>query len=284
MDYANAALRWLGEQGANLQAEAEGDILRLTAPEDLQQRLKYLPGEIRPDNDRFALTTDRQRIYAELKRCRDEDSPWPQLQYLWPLHPVMEWLADRALNAFGRHTAPVIRLPQQLAADAHWVLVQGGFPNRRGHVHIQAWCAVQLRAGQVVGHCNLPALLQQLPLVQLANTGVSGDTEALQNLLPLAVTHARMVLQAVRDAHEDAINYKLNHQLAELETLKQRHIGQLELDLGSALEAVKQKRREERLADIDRVFTDYLNWLENTQCTEPHPYLQVVAVFTGSQA
>ncbi len=96
--------------------------------------------------------------------------------------------------------------------------------------------------------------------------------------------HARSVLQAVRDEHEDAINDKLNHQLSALETLKQRHIGQLELDLGSALEAVKQKRKEERLAQIDSVFTDYLNWLENTQCTEPHPYLQVVAVFTGVPA
>ncbi len=282
MAYADAAMRWLGEQGANLQAEINEGTLRLTAPADLQQRLKYLPSEIRPDNDRFALTADKQRIYAELKRCREEDSPWPELQYLWPLHPVMEWLSDRAMNAFGRHTAPVLRLPQQLAADEHWVLVQGGFPNRRGHVHIQAWCAVHLRAGAVVGSCDLPALLQQLPLQQLANTGQPGDTAALQGLLPLAVAHARKELQAVRDAHEATTNDQLNAQYNALETLKQRHIGQLELDLGNPLESVKQKRREERLAEIDRVFSDYWDWLENTQITEALPYLQVVAVFTGS--
>jgi len=284
MAYAEAAMRWLGEQGANLQAEINEDILRLTAPADLHQRLKYLPSEICPSNDRFALTADKQRIYAELKRCRDEDSTWPELQYLWPLHPVMEWLSDRAMNAFGRHTAPVVRMPQQLIDDEHWVLIQGGFPNRRGHVHIQAWCAVHLRAGAVVDSCDLPALLQQLPLQQLANAGQLGDTAALQGLLPLAVAHARQELQAVRDAHEATTNDQLNARYNALETLKQRHIGQLELALGNALESVKQKRRQERLAEIDRVFGDYWDWLENTQITETLPYLQVVAVFTGALA
>ena len=277
-------MQWMGEQGENLQAEVDNETLRLTAPKDLQQRLKYLPGEIRPEHDRFALTSNKQRMYSELKRCRDEESPWPELQYLWPLHPVMEWLADRSMNAFGRHTAPVVRMPQQLAADEHWVLLQGGFPNRRGHVHIQAWCAVHIRAGKVLESCDLTGLLQKLSLKQLANSGAVGDTVALQSLLPLAVQHARAELQAVRDAHEASSNDKLNAQYNALETLKQSHIGQLELDLGEALASIKQKRKEERLAEIDRVFTDYWNWLENTQLTESQPYLQVVAVFTGAPA
>jgi hypothetical protein len=86
----------------------------------------------------------------------------------------------------------------------------------------------------------------------------------------------------VRDAYETESNDKLNAQFNALEILKQRHIGQLELDLGSAIASVKQKRKEERLAQIDHVFTDYLNWLENTQLTEKLPYLQVVAVFSGA--
>lgn len=282
LDYARAALHWLSEEGVSLQAESTDDTLRLTAPRDLQQRLRYLPSEIRPDNDRFVLTADKQRIYAELKRCRDEDSPWPAIHYLWPLHPVMEWLADRALNAFGRHTAPVLRLPQQLAADEHWVLIHGGFPNRRGHVHIQAWCAVQLKGGQVVASGDFATLQQRLSLAALSNRGEEGDTAALQALLPAAVQHARQQLQALRREHEAQSNERFNQQLNELERLKQRHLGQLELDLGNLLQGVRERRREERAAQIERVFDDYLDWLENTQLTEDQPYLQVAAVFTGA--
>lgn len=228
------------------------------------------------------LTADKQRIYAELKRCRDEDSPWPAIHYLWPLHPVMEWLADRALNAFGRHTAPVLRLPKQLAADEHWVLIHGGFPNRRGHVHIQAWCAVQLKGGQVVASGDFATLQQHLSLAALSNRGEEGDTAALQALLPAAVQHARQQLQALRLEHEAQSNERFNQQLNELERLKQRHLGQLELDLGNLLQGVRERRREERAAQIERVFDDYLDWLENTQLTEDQPYLQVAAVFTGA--
>ena len=35
-------------------------------------------------------------------------------------------------------------------------------------------------------------------------------------------------------------------------------------------------------AQIERVFDDYLDWLENTQLTEDQPYLQVATVFTGA--
>lgn len=282
LDYAKAALHWLSEEGLSLQAESTDDTLRLTAPRDLQQRLRYLPGEIRPDNDRFVLTADKQRIYAELKRCRDEDSPWPAIHYLWPLHPVMEWLADRALNAFGRHTAPVLRLPQQLAADEHWVLIHGGFPNRRGHVHIQAWCAVQLKGGQVVASGDFATLQRHLDLAALSNRGEEGDTRALQALLPVAVQHARQQLQDLRGQHEAQSNERYNQQLDALDALRKRHLGQLELDLGNLLQGVRERRREERAAQIERVFDDYLGWLENTQLTEDQPYLQVAAVFTGA--
>lgn len=284
LDYARAALRWLSEQGVDLQSEVDGSTVRLTAPDDLRQRLRYLPNEIWPENHRFILCADKQRIYDELKRCREEDSPWPAIHYLWARHPVMEWLADRALNAFGRHTAPVIRMPQQLGPDQHWVLIHGGFPNRRGQVRIQAWCAVKIERGQVVSSGDFSALQEQLPLRSLVNAGRAGDTSRLQALLPIAVAHARDLLKQQRKQCEDADNEHLNARLAALESLRQRHLGQMELELGSLLESVRTRRREDRAAQINRVFDDYLHWLENTQITEEQPYLQVAAVFTGAPA
>ncbi|TAK52678.1 MAG: DEAD/DEAH box helicase [Betaproteobacteria bacterium] len=286
--YAEAAIRWLQETGAELQADVSGDVLRLTAPKDLAQRLRYLPAEVRPDLDRFILTPTKQKIDQELKRCREEDSPWPEVQYLWPLHPVMEWLADRALNAFGRHTAPVLRLPQQLGADEHIVLLQGGFPNRRGHVQIHDWVAVTLQGAAVEESTGIDALLERLNLQpgRMANRGLAADVVGLQALLPVAVAHARGVLQQIRKAREADINARLNAQLKALESLKARHISQLEFDFARSDQPVafKRARRDERSAHIERVFADYLDWLENTQITEEDPFIQVAAVFTGHPA
>jgi len=197
---------------------------------------------------------------------------------------VLEWLGDRALNAFGRHTAPVLRLPRQLGDDEHWVLIHGGFPNRRGQVHIQDWCAVHLRGGQVEEGVDFATLRRRLPLDDLVNPGHPGDTDELQQLLPTAVAHARAHLRQLRKQTEAEINDRLNRQLAALEQLRARHLGQLELDLGNLLHSVRDRRRQDRAAQINRVFDDYLDWLENTQITEENPYLQVVAVFTGQPA
>lgn len=261
----------------------------LTAPADLGPRLNYLPREARPEHDHFKLTPDKTAIDREILRTRqEEDAAWPALHYLWPLHPVMEWLSDRALNAFGRHTAPVLRLPGRLAGDEHIVLIHGGFPNRRGHVLIQDWIGVRLQGGQVRETLDWPGLQQRLDLRpgKLPNPGRTGDTEALRGLLPVAVTVARAQLMRLKQAFEAERAGHLDAQRRRLAELKARHENQLqrELDLSDQPEAFKARRRDERQHHIDRVFRDYRDWLDNTRATEDEPYLQVAAVFTGDQS
>lgn len=282
IEYATAAVNWLQQEaGVPLQADVDGDTLRLTAPNDLKQRRRFLPREIWPEDDRFALTTDRQRMSEELKRCREEDSPWPSIHYLWPLHPVMQWLYDRSLNAFGRHTAPVVRIPQQLKANEHWVLLYGGFPNRRGQMHLQSWCAVHLQDQQVINSCNLPEFLQRINLNKLVNPGQAADTSALAKLLPAAIRHAQQQLEVERAEYEKNSNELLNEQYNALEALKSKHLRQMELALGQLSSSQQQAQRSNRQSDIERIFDDYLDWLENTQLIDEKPYLQVAAVFTG---
>jgi ERCC4-related helicase len=284
LEYARAALRWFAERGEQLDAGIEDDTFWLTAPEDLKQRLAYLPRESRPEHDHFMLTTDIQRISDEIRRTRQQEgTTWPTLHYLWPIHPVMEWLSDRALNAFGRHTAPVLRLPGKLAADEHIVLIHGGFPNRRGHVLIQDWVGIRIQRGQVVEQLEWEELQERLDLRprQLPNPGKSGDTEPLRALLPMAVDAARVRLIELKARFEAERKTKLDQQNQRLAALKGQHMAQLELDLENLLDTVKQKRRDERQHHIDRVFADYQDWLHNTQTTEDQPYLQVAALFTG---
>jgi len=286
LDYARAALRWFSEKGEKLDATVADGTLALTAPPDLKQRLNYLPREVRPEHDRFVLTPDIARVNDEIQRSRqEEDTAWPTVHYLWPLHPVMEWLSDRALNAFGRHTAPVLRLPGRLADDECIVLIHGGFPNRRGHLLVQDWVAVVLRGEQVREQLDWATLQQRLQLYpgKLPNQGQRGETDSLKTRLAPAVDAARTRLQGLKKNRECQRHGPMQDQLRRLSQLKARHEGQLQLDMDRSNEAesIKNKKQARRQQEIDRMFDDHRDWLKNTQTTEDEPYLQVAAVFTG---
>ncbi|WP_308368042.1 MULTISPECIES: DEAD/DEAH box helicase [unclassified Microbulbifer] len=288
LEYARAALRWFAERGEKLDATIADNVFEITAPRDLQPRLNYLPRECRPEHDRFALTTDKSAIDNEIRRTRQEEGAlWPQLHFLWPVHPVMEWLSDRALNAFGRHTAPVLRLPGKLAENEHIVLIHGGFPNRRGHVLIQDWVGVHIRDGAIAGDFDWATLQERFELYpgKLPNPGYTGDTGPLQSLLPLAVEEAGTRLKRLKASFESERRASLEEQQQRLAALKDKHQTQLHLELerSGQHESLKARTREERQRHIDRLFQDYQDWLDNTQSTEDQPYIQVAAVLTGQQ-
>jgi hypothetical protein len=82
---------------------------RITAPRDLQDRLRQLPREAQADNDHYALCADPQahgHAIETARQARPKTTPGRKLHYLWPQHPIMEWLGDRVLTHFGRHRAP----------------------------------------------------------------------------------------------------------------------------------------------------------------------------------
>ena len=288
-DYAAAALNWLRAEGIRIQEEIDrrNQRLVLTAPPDLQNRLRFLPREARPEGDRFILTPDRQLIAEELKTRRDEDSSWAQRQYLWPLHPVMEWLGDRALGSFGRHTAPLFRIPGHLQDNQTAFLLVGGYPNRRGHTLIQTWLGFVLEDGSIVEEIDLAAFIRRLDLRpgQVPNRNRGGPTEPIAAQLPNVVQRAEQRLAEHRKSEEAAIEDQLLEQLQAMDDLKSRHLQQLELELDRSdqPEHFKQRRRDDRLSHIQRVFDDYDNWLRDTHTLDDKPYIQVAAAFSGRE-
>jgi len=289
--YTANALQWLKELNADLtfNVKAKENWLELEIPADLKQRLKFLPREIQPENNRFLLTTDKARVQQSIKARRDSDeSPYGDVQYLWPLHPVMEWVQSRVQDAFGRHTAPVLRLPGKLGQDEHWYIVQGGFPNKRGQALIQDTIAVQVRSNRVGFVQPVLALLKQLEIdgSQIPNSAQEGSVALLERQLRDVISAVTRHLQAERDKQEAPRLEQLNQYLSKLKDLRAKHVGQLELQLerSDQPEAFKQRLRSERMHHIERVFDEYTQWLNDTQKTERDPYIQLVAVITGHHA
>ena len=285
--YCEQALHRLRRRNPALRFDVDADSgsLTLDAPDDLLHRFDPFPREVVPQDGRFRLTTDRERIGEAIVESRRDEHAWPKLHYLWRLNPVVGWLNDRMLAAFGRHQAPVVTGVPQLADDEAVFVLSGMVPNRKSHPLVHEWVAVTFQGGKQAGIATFQALLDRTGLKEQAvpNRNVQPDLDALQKLLPGAVHRAKEWLDRRRQAFEDRMDAQLNRELAALEDLKARRIKQLALKLerSQRTEAFKVHRRSAGERKIEEIFDDYLEWVEDTMTLESQAYIKVVCVMVG---
>jgi superfamily II DNA or RNA helicase len=289
--YAKTALTQLN-QGQTLcqwAAQDTDQIITITAPLDLQDRLRQLPREVQADSDHYSLCADPKRMAEAIetaRQARAEEDTWPQLHYLWPQHPIMDWLGDRVLTHFGRHRAPMLQSHKLQPSEQAFILMSL-VPNRKGQPLLVEW---QVASRTDDGSGTSAFVLEPfesfltrsgLKAGGLPNRGhtpqLDAVIESMQSALPAAVQTMQAYMlqkQATFAAH---LTQRLEGTLAELQRLQGRQMEQLALDLEKQLETVKRGRFEQRKQQINRVFDDYRQWVHDTLTTEPQPWIQVLA-------
>ena len=283
--FAKTALQQLGRDQPATQASFDdaGRVITLTAPRDLQLRLRQIPLEARDPNDRYTLAAKPDMVTAAIegaREARDGEGAWPQVEYLWPQHPIVEWLRDRVLTQMGRHTAPVLRL-DTLAADERAFVLMGLIPNRKGQPLLVDWQVVLLRGKAAPVLETFEAFCQRVGLAAnaLPNRAAEFDTSALQKDLPAAVACMRAHMQQRQQAFQTELTQRLQSTLDNLKRLQDKQVQQLELRLQRAggPQNLVEGKRTRRTREIHHVFDDYTRWVRDSLETEPHPHLQVMA-------
>jgi superfamily II DNA or RNA helicase len=289
--YAKTALTQLnqGQPLCQWVAHDADSIIALTAPRDLQERLRQLPREVQADNDFYSLCADANRMATAIdaaRQARAEEDTWPQLHYLWPQHPIMEWLGDRVLTHFGRHRAPLLQSPKLQPGEQAFILMSL-VPNRKGQPLLVEWQV----AHRVVGAAGAGTFALEpfdsfskragLQAGKLPNRGDSAElvlaTQSMQTALPQAVGTMHDFMLKQQSAFATRLEERLQGTLDELQRLQASQLNQLTLDLERQLETVKRGRYEQRSQQIARVFDDYRQWVHDTLTTEPQPWIQVLA-------
>jgi superfamily II DNA or RNA helicase len=284
--YLEAGINFL-RQSRSIQAEftAEKLTIQLTALEALRQRFRFLPHEIWPQDGVFVLSMERDAIQKEIARSRKDEKAWPKIHYLWELNPVLLWLNDQVTAAFTRHEAPVLVLRDGLRPEEIVFVISGLIPNRKSHPLVHRWFGALFIEGRFERIEGFEGLLERTGLNrrEFPNPGVEVDKETLSRMLPEAVKQARDWMSTRRQNFEAKINDKLNDHLQALERLrsKQHHKIELKLAHREQPESFIRADRERERRRIDKLFDDYLEWIEDTMTTEDNPYLQIVAVLTG---
>ena len=293
--YAKTALTVINQPEMSCQWAPHDDeqLIAITAPPDLQDRLRQLPREAQAANDHYSLCADPVRMATAIETARQadkEDDTWPKLHYLWPQHPVLEWLGDRVLTRFGRHRAPVLQSHKLKAGEQAFVLMSL-VPNRKGQPLLVEW-QVACRPADTAPFALEPfdAFAQRAGLQAgaLPNRGqtetLASATVVLQAALPDAVAAMHSHMLHLQEQFALQSIQRLKSTLADLKRLQDRQIEQLALRLENQIEAIKRGKFERRSQQIGRVFDDYRQWVQDTLTTEPQPWIQVLAAVCNPAA
>jgi superfamily II DNA or RNA helicase len=284
-DFTRTALQQLSQPDpiADFKIDEATQTISLTAPVDLQQRLRVsLPVEVRNGDHSYSLCAVKDRIVEEIERARQarkEENAWPLLHYLWPQHPVMDWLSDRVVAASGRHRAPIIHCPRLNANEQAFILM-GLIPNRKGQPLLVDWHAIlSIRGAWCLE--DFPAFVARAELKanSLANRNRTFDTSELQSKLPEAVAKMTSHMVARQQTFAAEMDNRLETTLANLEHLQSKQIQHLQQRLfeSQQIEQIKQARKEKGTQQIRRVFDEYRVWVQDTMTSEPQPFIQVLA-------
>lgn len=196
--------------GVSWKEKPAHQIADLAPSPDLRKRLEVLPQSYIKDRGvteqlRLATTLGRGQSSMEAARGAGQHTLWPEAHYLSPLHPVLEWAADRALAQLGRNQVFAVHGP----VDEVAVLLHGTLSNRRGQVVASSFLLTKFVGGgpdQLAlsePHPNLRSALASLGIESShVYSGVPADVEALTKYVAPAVRKAREMLAAVVDAAE----------------------------------------------------------------------------------
>lgn len=295
-DFIEAALNFRrglpegqGRIDATINVDEAERMIDLTPPLDLDVRLTYLPKEVLPE-DRYFHLTDRGDVVQKAIRdaALNPNSTWPAMQLLWELHPVVQWTEDWAIGSFGRHAAPILYLPDVFEENEVWVLMQAGYPNRRGYTPVHDWIAVRFSPAGAVEVKSRRELMEKVPFKEgLINSGETVDGALLGKCLPAAVEAARARITEKRKAYEAATKPKSAARKTELDELRKKHLGLFPEAALDVLKADKTKLTRTQLKDLEKLsaienaFRDAENYEREVLELGSDPFIQVAAVFCG---
>ena len=285
--FIHAALQTLSPDG-ELQLEAVPGQQRLEfqSPDDLKDRFKYLPREIRPENDRFSLCADPAAIQEEIIRCRTDENAWPATQYLWEQHPVAEWVLDRLEVNFGRHEAPVLSLPRAMMKRGEDIFILSAMlPNRKAHPLLYHWFAVGFIDNDhaYTEDFGKGETLRRLGRDQWPNPNHKVDTQNLCDLLPQAIEKVEREMEEKRGDFERMDRLALENQLERLKELRGRQERLVRQRYANQPEAIHKANQDRKLREIEGIFSSFETWIRETRTVEEQPYIKVIAVLRAEE-
>lgn len=198
--------------GVSWKEEPNHQIVDLSPSPDLRKRLDVLPQSYIKDRQiterlRLAITKNRGQAALDAARGPGQHTLWPEAHFLSPMHPILDWAADRALAKLDRNEVFAVHGP----VEAVSVLMHGSLTNRRGQVVASSFMVVSFPTGEADGLAltepfeSLRAAMKALNIAKdHVNSGAPTNLEDLTAFIRPSVENARQILNATVQAAQDA--------------------------------------------------------------------------------
>ncbi len=284
IDYLRSALVYFTQTEhhpvRNLET-VEGLEIEITP--DLKRRLAaLLPEEVMPGTDFLRLSPDKSFCMEEIKRSMQKnmsETAWPTTQYLWPLHPIFDWVNDKAGLLFGRNEAPIISIPGTVPATDYIFVVAGTISNRKSTPVVDVWFGLRFSNGKLFEKLSMEQVIAKTGFGKkdvpnpnnVPEQGVNGAAALLQS----AVDEAKKVLERHCVNYRQEIEPQIVEEIDKLIELESRH-KDYQLSL---FENERKKSEQER--KVEQIFAQFTDWVKDTLEIENNPYLRIVAVLMG---
>jgi len=293
--YAKDALHhiqsiWANSNGPQLTVRCDDDKERITVEPSNDQRkvalksiVNQLPASVRPKDSRFVLTSSSKEMMNAIHRCRATESTWPQIQYLWPIHPFMGWMTDKIRMSYKRLEAPAIFL-SFMEPGTFSYLITVLWPNRKGVTIFQKWYLV---TGSAYGSFEVsPFETSEIyrslySSAKHPNRSQSSDLlNIAQRRIPEAIEKAKQTASIERRSFEDKLQSSLNEHLTDLKELqwKQQAFIESSFEVRKGIQQIQISNKEKKLKQVQDRFHEFEQWIKLSMTMEDDPYIQIVSV------
>ncbi|WP_292981696.1 DEAD/DEAH box helicase [Mycobacterium sp.] len=258
----------IGEQKLDVHRDADTDLIAFDPPPDLVTRFRDLPSEYISEqgiDKRLRLTGSSKYAQSRLDRAQAvEDKAWPDVHFLAPIHPVLDWAGERAVARFGRNAIPVL----SGHVDSPVYLTQAVWANELGKPAIAHWGAVRgIPEHPEVG--DFDGALDAAGITEGAtNPGLdANDYSDAQYHVAAAVDAAAEHLRDKRDEFEADLSRRVDNYRQSLKRWEQ-----------AALTIVDDSKRRTGTKLTIAETTDQSTALIDSQAAVADPFVRVVAV------
>ena len=285
IDYLSQALGYLNQSESHpVEKLSTVSGLDIKVTPDMMRRLRALvPEEALPAGDTLRLSDDKAFCMQEMRRSMQNnmaETAWPKTQYLWALHPIFNWINDKAGLLFDRGQAPIVGLPNKLASDEIIYVVSGSIPNLKSTPLVDEWFGLLYKNGNFVKVLDMNEVLQKTGIrsSSLSNTDAITEDEVItaETLLEDVVEHAKAFLKEKFQDYQNRMNPLLDKEVDKLIKLQRKHHEYYQLTLFE-----DERKLEEKERSVDELFNKFINWVTESLTIQDNPYIRIVAVFSG---
>ena len=285
IDYLSNALSYLNQK-ENLPVQKLQTVsgLDIKITDDMRRRLSALvPEEALPEGDTLRVSDDKKfcmEMMRESMQNNMAETAWPKTQYLWPLHPILSWVNDKAGLLYGRGEAPIMGIPGMLDEGELIFVVAGSIPNLKSTPLVDEWSGLLYQNGKYIKTLTMDEVIQKTKIsnMSIPNTKSIGEIEVstANNLRESVVAEAKTYLEDCYKNYENKISPMLNEELDKLADLETRHKEYYQMTLFD-----KERKLQEKERSVEVLFNQFTDWVTETLTIQNNPYIRIVTVLMG---